>query len=417
MNLCPRIQSGGRVPQIRNVSELEQLVKQFKDTSFDYATDPLKRFHIWAPFTSQTYSSFLDFYTGLAMPSELWRAGQPNGGKAQQCTAWYSNTEARLFDDSCTWSYPIKCLCQFDRDPTLILRGLCKASNIDTHYVLRHVNESIIYMGQTSTTITLTPYMHQVKWTLSVNSKQTKSSTTAKEKSYLLGRNSWKIEGDSVECEDGATSTRELKMSGCQEGEFTCSNGDCVRMEERCDQIPDCQDESDEIHCNLIVLKPSYRKEAPPVSLDWQNRTRKVTPASVNVTITLLDILATREAENEIDLKFMTTIQWFENRASYHNLKKKSSLNTIRMQDIENIWVPNLIYRNNKENADTRSALGKSKVNINRRGDFTRSGLDILDEIEIFRGEENPIIMHQSHTKTFQCDYNLKVFPFDTQVN
>ena len=173
----------------------------------------------------------------------------------------------------------------------------------------------------------------------------------------------------------------------------------------------------DEIHCNLIVLKPSYRKEAPPVSLDWQNRTRKVTPASVNVTITLLDILATREAENEIDLKFMTTIQWFENRASYHNLKKKSSLNTIRMQDIENIWVPNLIYRNNKENADTRSALGKSKVNINRRGDFTRSGLDILDEIEIFRGKENPIIMHQSHTKTFQCDYNLKVFPFDTQVN
>ena len=28
-----------------------------------------------------------------------------------------------------------------------------------------------------------------------------------------------------------------LKLSVCTEGEFSCANGDCIRMEERCDQV------------------------------------------------------------------------------------------------------------------------------------------------------------------------------------
>ena len=28
-----------------------------------------------------------------------------------------------------------------------------------------------------------------------------------------------------------------LKLSVCVEGQFSCSSGDCIRMEERCDQV------------------------------------------------------------------------------------------------------------------------------------------------------------------------------------
>ena len=41
-----------------------------------------------------------------------------------------------------------------------------------------------------------------------------------------------------------------LKLSGCNpevlsEGKFTCDDGQCVTMEQRCDQVPDCRDKSD----------------------------------------------------------------------------------------------------------------------------------------------------------------------------
>ena len=40
----------------------------------------------------------------------------------------------------------------------------------------------------------------------------------------------------------------------------------------------------------------------------------------------------------------------------------------------------------------------------------------MADEIEIFKGNENTLTMTQTYTKTFQCQYQLSNYPFDTQV-
>ena len=37
-------------------------------------------------------------------------------------------------------------------------------------------------------------------------------------------------------------------------------------MEQRCNQLPDCRDESDERNCNILVLKDGYNKNVPPIS-------------------------------------------------------------------------------------------------------------------------------------------------------
>ena len=58
----------------------------------------------------------------------------------------------------------------------------------------------------------------------------------------------------------------------------------------------------------------------------------------------------------------------------------------------------------------------KSKVSVTREGSFVQSGPETVDEIEIFKGEENKITMNQTHSKKFQCTYLLQFFPFDTQV-
>ena len=134
----------------------------------------------------------------------------------------------------------------------------------------------------------------------------------------------------------------------------------------------------------------------------------------VTVSIALLDISAIRETANEIDVKLALHLGWVESRALYHNLKAKLSMNTLNKEEAASLWVPNLIYRNNKENDDTRSE--KSRLKIRREGNFSRSGVAVVDEIEIFEGSENPLILMQAYTKVFKCEYHLATFPFDTQV-
>ena len=73
--------------------------------------------------------------------------------------------------------------------------------------------------------------------------------------------------------------------------------------------------------------------------------------------------------------------------------------------------------RNNKDNYDTLMGLDRAKLKVKRVGSFTRSSLDVVEEIEICKGKQNPLEMIQSYTKVFRCKYNLEVLPFDTQVN
>ena len=72
------------------------------------------------------------------------------------------------------------------------------------------------------------------------------------------------------------------------------------------------------------------------------------------------------------------------------------------------------------KNTDLNEAISikevKSKAYITREGNFTRADLEIVDEAEIFDGEENKITMTQTYSKRFHCTYLLQNFPFDTQV-
>ena len=47
---------------------------------------------------------------------------------------------------------------------------------------------------------------------------------------------------------------------------------------------------------------------------------------------------------------------------------------------------------------------------------FARSGLEEVDEREIFKGSENRLILTQTYTHEFQCVYKLDNYPFDKQT-
>ena len=94
-------------------------------------------------------------------------------------------------------------------------------------------------------------------------------------------------------------------------------------------------------------------------------------------------------------------------------------MNALTSSDVSMLWLPLVIYDNTDQKESTR--LGwinewVTRISVIKEGDFTRSGLDEVDEIEIFEGGENTLTMTQTYTHEFQCTYKLKKYPFDTQV-
>ena len=50
------------------------------------------------------------------------------------------------------------------------------------------------------------------------------------------------------------------------------------------------------------------------------------------------------ERNHIIELKFQLTLEWFEYRAAYQNLKTNNALNVLSSQELQEIWIPYIIF-------------------------------------------------------------------------
>ena len=143
--------------------------------------------------------------------------------------------------------------------------------------------------------------------------------------------------------------------------------------------------------------------------------------ANVSISITLMKVVEIEERDHSIHLQFEINMQWRENRVKYQNLKTKTSLNTLTKNDVEMLWLPLIVYANTDQKKTTRlgefgNGEWETGVSVIKEGQFTRSGVEHVDEAEIFEGDENTLMMTQTYTHEFQCKYKLQQYPFDTQV-
>ena len=147
-------------------------------------------------------------------------------------------------------------------------------------------------------------------------------------------------------------------------------------MPERCDQLPDCEDRSDEKGCQLIVLNEGYNKDVAPFSYVPPCTDARILPAQVNVSIELFSVMSIDEVDNSIDLKFEIKLEWFDHRLTYNNLKEnRVFLNKLNTTDLERIWLPLITYQNTDQFETTRLGWINewiTRVRIVRKGDFER---------------------------------------------
>ena len=291
------------------------------------------------------------------------------------------------------------------------LRGLCPDSAVDSLYIPRNGgNGQVTYVSNKGNIISYDN--DKSLWSFSKHGSRVTGHSKSSKFSFCLGKQTWTIENDTDGCSHGQPYLSQLKLSHCRDGQFTCNDGQCVSMKQRCDQIPDCRDKSDEENCNIVVLEKSYNKNVPPVTV----RNKKV---NVSISLDILKLVDIKEEDYSIEIQFTITLQWKENRATFQNLKQEGSLNSLHRKDIERLWLPEVIYENTDMKDTTR--LGdtwewETQVFVDRLGKATPSGKDIVDEINIFDGSENRLTMRQTYTRDFQCNYDFQKYPFDRQV-
>ena len=443
MDHCKKL--GGHPPSVKTKRDWDSFLEEIEALSPDYTR--LKS--IWLPATEGVNPDDEDDFEKLNRPSHwpkgveavegVWRDYYSGEPLENYTKPWRDPGHDRLVGDlyncfffypkkpkdkswgewQCSYSGKIGCPCTYEKAPLLRLRGYCPGTYLDTRYTASQVATApldIIIMGSFNTRIQYNSSLSQ--WVLSLIGRNVTARSSASPNSYLLGKHNWTISGDKFKCFKGKEYSLEMKLTGCNKTQFTCDDGNCIMMEQRCNQIPDCDDTSDELNCKILKLKEGYNKRVPPIGTTGE-MVKTLKPVEVNVSLTLYKIVAIKEDQHSIQLQFQISLQWKDNRATYHNLKPASYLNALSLEEINTLWLPLIVYLNTDQQVTTR--LGwvnewRTNVNVQREGNFTRSEQKVLDETYLFKGSENSLVMTQSYTHDFQCVYQLERYPFDTQV-
>ena len=160
-------------------------------------------------------------------------------------------------------------------------------------------------------------------------------------------------------------------------------------------------------------MKATYNSKIAPFAFDYVKS--EVIPVNVNVSMAVIDVLSISEKDLVYVLKFRFLMVWYDYRLKYHNLKESRSLNSLGREDIDKLWIPFIVFSNTEKSESTKGN-DETEVTISREGDFAESGVNVMEEINIFDGNQNRITFQQIYSKTFKCLYQLHLYPFDTQV-
>jgi len=362
-----------------------------------------------------------NWYTGQGIEYLPWAPGRPyDGGTEYNCLATQVELEDRgasrlvvknreVKDDECSMKTCV--LCQVDRPSVEIhVRGLCPNSPFDDKYLYNIGENGIpILRGTTTSVISYNSTSEMWIW-YDRQDKASQAVSKSPQSSLLLGLH--KFDFSAVKTNPCMGNLIDIKFSTCKTGEFTCTNGQCIDLERRCDQSVNCKDESDEDGCQMLFMKDNYNKKISAFKFD--EKTKQNIPVIVKVSIAVKKIFKIEEVNHVFSIKFRLLMEWYDHRLSYYNLKLQRSSNSLSEEEVKKIWIPYVVFENS-EHSDATKSDADTEVLITREGEYTQSSDEITEERNIFLGKGNRITFQQVFTKEFECEYQLQLYPFDTQ--
>lgn len=178
-------------------------------------------------------------------------------------------------------------------------------------------------------------------------------------------------------------------------------------MKYRCDKAFDCKDQSDEEDCDyFIVDSKTYNKKHPSISKEQK--------MEIKVHMVIKKLQNIRELDMSFDAKFTITMEWFDSRLTYKNIFDNYLTNLVKEENKAQIWLLELVFNNTNKDVMTTNGPN-SALFINKQGNPTNAPITNINEDFYYKGSENKLVLTIGHDLTFQCDFQLKHYPFDTQ--
>ena len=186
---------------------------------------------------------------------------------------------------------------------------------------------------------------------------------------------------------------------------FTCSDGTCIDIHERCDTVYNCEDNSDELYCEPIAIDEStYKDHFPPTS-----------PNSRMTIFVMLDIRSISQVD-EANSQFMSEVavhlKWKDPRITFKNLKENGNFFDSEWHSV--MWLPPLMFSNSFGNVPLLQEDSLT-VQVLKEGKPTIKSEKALNEGERYSGYENSLVLFGQYQNYFFCAFELTYFPFDTQ--
>ena len=116
----------------------------------------------------------------------------------------------------------------------------------------------------------------------------------------------------------------------------------------RCNGNNNCNDASDELNCEKIMVPKTYLNEAPPPPMDNANFTE------IFLSINVIEVLDLNEVNAAMVLQYRMTLRWRDPGIKFKNLKKENFLNTVGREDAAKIWYPQVVFYNTREMEETK---------------------------------------------------------------
>ena len=232
-------------------------------------------------------------------------------------------------------------------------------------------------------------------------------------KEFPVGEGVWFLESSDICLENPNGNKLQLMLSKCGKYEYSCSDGTCIPIQKKCNFVPDCWDNGDEMNCQLLNNESmeGYDSHFPDIGLDEKGNILKKT---IKVSIEIKEIESIEEVNSRFTATFILKIEWMDARLTWYDLNEDLDLNILSEVQKKNIWFPKILITNSKDNSEVPND-SHSKLCVRKNGSLTMSGKENLKESALFHGKENSIIYSRQFTEELKCVFDLSFFPFDTQ--
>ncbi|XP_042869707.1 uncharacterized protein LOC122251682 [Penaeus japonicus] len=267
---------------------------------------------VWTDFEGKTlnYTNFKDTYKHQSL----------------DCACMLIPPYVEEWDDAkCGSIYKFCVACEEDEgNPTMLrMRGLCEQDEKAAWFtVQQRRGDKVLLKGFTKYLIYLDEESN--KWHLyNMWINRTVATHHAQPGAYPLGVREWVINTSYQICDKPGGSLIDLGLSACYDWEYSCKDGTCIDLEQRCDLRVDCPDNSDEIGCGKLVLPEDYLSQLTPPGEQIGG------PLGVNLSISLHGFSEINVQDMKLTVDFTLLLSWFDIRVRFQNLKRSKGKGTV----------------------------------------------------------------------------------------